>query len=534
MFSENPKSKKQRTEECIINSLPSDLIEQIFLGLPVSTLLRCIGVCKIWYNFIRDPQFVTAQLQHAPRCALLFFPQESVERKLYPSDAIIFDEAWSQSTRAVPVIGPDDFLCGSCNGLLCLYTKTSTIKIANFATGECLHLDKPIKNLKGDHFSFYSFGFHPVTKEYKVTHFIGEDQNYSRGTFNAIQVYTLGSENWKDVATPEALNLFSMRNSGVVNVDGAMCWLTEDIGASWKHSVISFDLSKETFTRIQLPAVALGGSGCRRYWITEIDRKVCVATAQVYRHLPRMLAGELRIWTLDNKVEQRWSQKCIIQHAPNYIPGPHFVHRDKIMMHSRDCNLYSYELFGKNYEIKLSSRAKLLDFSPHKPQNMQSYICVKSLVRLDAYKKVGLVRRPKRWEGWELKKWEVWERELRNLEDLCSTIHQLEQDMSELAHLMATKINQVLHWLPDETRHVGMKIIQMLQCAPDGPDQPTSSRRLNWVEHKQVMEKLRIRVDNLRYKIEATTQAKEKIFSVLDSYIPDQGGSSSNAENSPQ
>ena len=38
------------------------------------------------------------------------------------------------------------------------------------------------KKLKGGHFSFYRSGFHPVTKEYKVAHFLGEHQNnYSQG-----------------------------------------------------------------------------------------------------------------------------------------------------------------------------------------------------------------------------------------------------------------------------------------------------------------------------------------------------------------
>ena len=164
MVSEETKPKKQRNEECIINRLPGDLIEQIFLRLPVSTLLRCIDVSKQWRTIIRDPQFVALHLQHAPHCALLFFPQESVSGEPYPADAIVIDGAWSQSKCAVPVIGPDDFLCGSCDGLICLYTKTSTIKIANLATGEHLHLEKPVKNLRGDHFLFYRFGCHPDRK----------------------------------------------------------------------------------------------------------------------------------------------------------------------------------------------------------------------------------------------------------------------------------------------------------------------------------------------------------------------------------
>jgi hypothetical protein len=214
MISEETEPKEQRNEECIINCLPEDLIEQIFFRLPVSTLVWSISVCKQWHKIIRDPQFVASHLQHAPHCVLLFFPQESVSRKPYPADAIVFDEAWSQSKYAVPVIGPDDVLCGSCNGLLCLYTKTSTIKIANIATGEHLHLEKPVKNLKGDHFLFYSFGCHPLTKEYKIIHFLadrveGHSRPHNNNGLSVIQVYTLGDEKWRDIRTPETLNLNS-------------------------------------------------------------------------------------------------------------------------------------------------------------------------------------------------------------------------------------------------------------------------------------------------------------------------------------
>ena len=285
-MAEETKPKKQRDEECIINCLPGELIERIFLGLPVSTLLTCVGVCKHWHNFIRDPQFVVSHLQCAPRDVLLFFQQESVSGEPYPSDAILIDEAWSPSTYAVPVIGPDDFLFGSCNGLLVLYTKSSTLKVANFATGECLHLEKPVKNLRGDHFLFYNFGFHPLTKEYKITHFLGDPvvgstRSHNNSRFSVIQVYTLGDEKWRDIKTPEALSLNCVKNSGAVNIDGTMCWLIEDMVANWQHAVMTFDLSEESFARIQLPATVhedCAGGGPRRYWIREIDRKICIAS----------------------------------------------------------------------------------------------------------------------------------------------------------------------------------------------------------------------------------------------------------------
>jgi len=188
-----------------------------------------------------------AHLEHVSTCTVLFSPKGSTSGTLRPSDAVIFDEAWSPSTWAAPVIGPDDLLCGTCNGLLCLHTPTSTLKIANLATGESLHLKKPTKSLKDDHFSFYRFGFHPATKEYKVIHFCQETSPLTEGRFNVIQVYTLGDEKWKDIVTLEALSLNCVKNSGVVIVDGTMYWLIEDGGSNWKHAVMSFDLGEGSF-----------------------------------------------------------------------------------------------------------------------------------------------------------------------------------------------------------------------------------------------------------------------------------------------
>lgn len=189
-----------------------------------------------------------------------------------------------------------------------------------------------------------------------------------------------------------------MKNSGVVNVDGIMYWLTEDQGASWQHAVISFDLSRESFGRIQLPTVVLEDFafyGPHQYWIKEIDGKVCIATSQTTQNQPRELIGEIQIWTLHIHLEQRWIQKYMIQSSPQCILGPNIFHGDKILSQQYGSILYSCELLGKNLEVKMSNADRLLDFTPRKPGNMQSYTFVKSLVRLDAYKKASIVRRPK-------------------------------------------------------------------------------------------------------------------------------------------
>jgi F-box interacting protein len=431
MASEEPNSKKQENEDCFINCLPVELIEQIFLTLPVSTLLRCVGVCKKWQNFIKDPLFVTLHLKYAAHFSLIFFGQETVAGKRYPSDAILIDEAWSQSTYAVPTIGPDDILCGSSNGLLCLYRNTSTIKIANLATGECMCLRKPIMNLRGDHFSFYNFGFHPLKKEYKIAHFLSDyikDLPKKKYECNVIQVYTLGADKWKDIKTPKAFNLNFVRDSGAISVDGTMYWLIEDMTTSWTHAIMSFDPGEECFERIQLPSSEheyCGIGGLRKYWVREIDGNMCIATAQTCRDDHREIFGKLQIWTFDNKVEKRWSRKYNID-SFRYMMGPNLSHGDKLLKQHSDRHLFYFDLLG-NGENPLITKYKMkdiLDFSPRKPDNMQSYMCVMSLVSLDVYKKAGIVRRTNKREGWELKKWEAWEKKISEVEEQWNQIYQ--------------------------------------------------------------------------------------------------------------
>ncbi|KAG8057133.1 hypothetical protein GUJ93_ZPchr0002g23860 [Zizania palustris] len=183
---------------------------------------------------------------------------------------------------------------------------------------------KTCQELKDDHFSYYTLGFHPVTKQYKVMHFLHDKKLFVGSTFSIIQVYTLGDERWRDVRCPWALNMHCVERSGVVNIDGAMYWLTKDDGSIWKHAVATFDLNVELFQWLQLPAVDLANNvlGDRDRWlITEIDGKVSVATTSY-----SWLTGKLQIWTLDSKIEQSWSQKYNISLPFRRVPGPHFIY----------------------------------------------------------------------------------------------------------------------------------------------------------------------------------------------------------------
>lgn len=118
-----------------------------------------------------------------------------------------------------------------------------------------------------------------------------------------------------------------------------------------------------------------------------------------------------------------------IQILSNFVRGLNFLYGDKILIQDRHCDLYSYELPGKDFEIEFSKMVKVLDLSPRGEDNFQFHTCVKSVVPLDLYAKAAVVYRPKRQWGWKVKKWKIWERENAKLEKMRRRIHGLELDM---------------------------------------------------------------------------------------------------------
>uniref|UniRef100_A0A0A8YFS7 F-box associated beta-propeller type 3 domain-containing protein n=1 Tax=Arundo donax TaxID=35708 RepID=A0A0A8YFS7_ARUDO len=358
---------------------------------------------------ISNPRFIVEHAYRAPKCLLLYLPKLDMStvhhRKiLKPCSATVIDEKWSPSTWAASHMDPDDHLFASCYGLLCFY-KTYTLKIANPATGQCLHLSKPDGILLHDFHYLYSFGFHPMTGEYKLVHFLREPQHYKSGCpfhFDTIQVYTLGEDKGRNIRAPGPC---CMVNLGVVNVDGSMYWLTEDEGTSCGMSVVSFDLREETFASIQLPPLGVKKTAsCSTptvaHYITEIDGKVCIVTIPYQSHVPRWrrynaeLSGRMDIWGLESRVEHKWFLKYSIQSpsGQRYVPQPCFIHRGRIVLQDRDGNVCYHDLPGKNARIVHREEVKLLDLGAYRFYETQSYFYKETLVPLNVYAGAAIVR----------------------------------------------------------------------------------------------------------------------------------------------
>jgi hypothetical protein len=115
----------------------------------------------------------------------------------------------------------------------------------------------------------YGFGFHPLTLRYTVVH-VPCYFNKS-GTFDAVQVYTLGpggGASWREVPTPGASG--RCQQGGVVCVDGSAYWITR--GA--RERILSLDLEDWHVAPVKwLPDTP--EQGCS-YRLTEMRARLCV------------------------------------------------------------------------------------------------------------------------------------------------------------------------------------------------------------------------------------------------------------------
>ncbi|KAM0900393.1 hypothetical protein ACQ4PT_020654 [Festuca glaucescens] len=394
-----------------ISCITSDVLHEILLRLPISSLLRFLRTCHQWRDVIRDSCFVMGHANRAPEHLLLFLPRVDASeshKTASPGRIKIFDEKWSVSTWAASSMDPDDHLFASCNCLLCFYRKY-TLKIVNPTTGQSLYLSKPDRKLFRDLYYLYSFGFHPATGEYKLIYFHREPRHGRLSgqpfCFDSIQVYTLGEDRWREIRAPKESCLV---NLGVVNVDGAMYWITEEEGTCCGVGVMRFDLRDETFELLRPPplkACEVTDRPCDApdlsYHITEVDRKVCLVTvpfscsSPLWRRYNAEVAGRMDVWMLQSPAEDRWFLRYNIDlpaSAPRFVPQPCFIRREKILLHDHDGSAFCRDLQGNGMQTEDCSEVALLNFRPYRYYETQSYLYKETLVPLDVYAGAAIVR----------------------------------------------------------------------------------------------------------------------------------------------
>ncbi|KAK2426918.1 F-box protein [Trifolium repens] len=295
-------------------NIPSHLVAQILLQLPIKSLVICKCVCKMWKTLISEPHFAKLHFEKTPvnllirkkgyirvsrtlyllECEPEKFEIGSDNRvKLQPifklplCDARLLREKMmyklNRPVRAVRLaleknknsdggsqmlninIRPYDDKFGvvkSCNGLLCLCSpEGNPLVICNPATGEFIRLPKAINTpnrLRLLEPVGFGFGFQPKTNEYKVI------QMWKKVVRNAypqvlkrmiLEIYTLGTPSWRNVEVDPQVSNSRLKYPTCLN--GVIHWIRFE-GQNRSMSILCFCLESERLQSFPSPPDVFG------------------------------------------------------------------------------------------------------------------------------------------------------------------------------------------------------------------------------------------------------------------------------------
>ncbi|KAM6548892.1 hypothetical protein CsatB_020568 [Cannabis sativa] len=248
-------------------SLPSHVIPEILLKLPVRSLMRFKTVSKEWNLNICNPKFVPKhyenQLRITPQKKIFRCYNNTTNKVLYYIHGggsiksenftpLPNDEKFSQTERTTYLRK-----VGSHNGILCFYYPTydhkSKLILWNPSLQESRCIDIGPKDRK---IHMLGFGYDSGTKDYKAVNF-----RYSHDSPLFVDLYSLRKEKWRYNNSPNNYSLLPYKLVKFVwrslNLEGGnkIHWLVffEDNNRDVFRSILFFDVRENSVGLIALP-----------------------------------------------------------------------------------------------------------------------------------------------------------------------------------------------------------------------------------------------------------------------------------------
>ncbi|XP_059277162.1 F-box/kelch-repeat protein At3g23880-like [Lycium ferocissimum] len=206
--------------------LPTELITEILLRLPVKSLLQFTCVSKSWLALISSPEFVKNHLSSSSNNKdythhkLMLCPYSYKDSLKYCSisslDSVteVFDLDFplNKNSESVSIVG-------SVNGLICLTIKERDNFLWNPSIRKFKKLPYSGSSLRSRYFSMYGFGYDELHDDYKV---VGIRTKNNR--WHHVQIYSLNSHCWRSTDDFQSGGV-SFYKSGMF-VNGKLHWVT--------------------------------------------------------------------------------------------------------------------------------------------------------------------------------------------------------------------------------------------------------------------------------------------------------------------
>ncbi|MED6192456.1 hypothetical protein PIB30_010391 [Stylosanthes scabra] len=319
-------------------NLPEEIVEEILLTHPASSLVQLRSVCRSWRTLISSSRFTNEHLRRSifldptltqPRIAYyslykyptigVFSVQSLLDNKHKPTNVASFK-------------APRHFwIYGSCNGLLCLAHETDTGVMNCILWNPCTgSTSESAPQITGG-FGFYGFGYDHISDRYKLIGYLQE----SRSNKSTI-IYTFApNSSWRTIPAeddvdftplghpPDECPIYDCNNMEGVFVSNTLNWIVDRYRGY--DVVLSFDLGTETYCYLSLPERD-----------PEEEDDPCLSVASVLRDCLAVCFEHKRthwaVWLMkEYGVTQSWTRLALIPHPVGYNPNVSHYLRPKYL-----------------------------------------------------------------------------------------------------------------------------------------------------------------------------------------------------------
>ncbi|KAL5057278.1 hypothetical protein RYX36_028882 [Vicia faba] len=268
------KKQLQSTAPLPLVFIPEELIAEILSLLSVKTISRFKCVNKLWNTLISDPTFVDKHLKKSSQKQHLIVVWRDT-RDLIMVPFPLYD--LHQNPSITRCLNDDYYTVGTCNGLICLYTK-SLYKVSRSVEymEYSIHLWNPSTRKKSEKlvsFSYFSYNlkkffkfafcYDDSKKTYKVVAY-----HIQSCTKSEVKVFSLGGNVWRNIQSfpvvPLNWTYYETCPYNGVHLSNTINWLAineysyssyqyRDITHVEQIVIISLDLSTETYKVLLMP-----------------------------------------------------------------------------------------------------------------------------------------------------------------------------------------------------------------------------------------------------------------------------------------
>ncbi|WMV59811.1 hypothetical protein MTR67_053196 [Solanum verrucosum] len=345
------------------NSLPQEIVLDIASRLPITSLVQFTFSCKSFYNMLHDKDLVNMHKNRVVETdpCIIIHADYPLRNQLYFLEFSNHRDVMRKIRTPFANYVPEFKVVGSCQGLLCICDSlfSDALYVYNPFTRDYKQLPRSIEFEVQK--LVFGFGFHPVTKEYKVIKII----NYANMYYNEpgsyrrfrvpffgksdVQVLSLGTNNrWRSVG--EVVYRFDRSSQGIL-LNGKMHWLTRFGKYNGRRDklIVSFDLAEDVFGEV--PKVDFDV----KPRIVQYHLVVLGDCLGVGLTLPHYKGGGFEIWVMrEYNVKESWMKEfrigaytpnpnCVTQHVKPLVKVLCLLKNGEILLEYKGGNLVSYD-----------------------------------------------------------------------------------------------------------------------------------------------------------------------------------------------